>query len=88
MTEQHTAAVSAYNDWDPLKEIIVGVADGSVESAYEPALAPFYAREDSGRSCRGRPYPSAAVAAAQKQLDALALRLEREGIERAAARSR
>ena len=45
MTEQHTAAVSAYNDWDPLKEIIVGVADGSVESAYEPALAPFYARE-------------------------------------------
>jgi glycine amidinotransferase len=77
---QGAVAVSSYNDWDPLKEVIVGIADGSVQSAYEPALAPFYDLDDPGRQSRGQPYPPEEVALAKEQLEAFSRRLEREGV--------
>jgi glycine amidinotransferase len=72
--------VSSHNDWDPLEEVIVGTAVGSVQSSYEDSMAPFFPLQDEGRRNRGGPYPPEAVIAAQRQLDGLAARLEREGV--------
>jgi len=33
--------VLSWNEWDPLREIIVGSARGAAEVAYEPALSPY-----------------------------------------------
>jgi glycine amidinotransferase len=72
--------VSSYNEWDPLEEVVVGIAEGAVRPAYEPALAPYVAPSSPHRCFRGGSYPSDQLAKAQRQLDAFALRLEREGI--------
>jgi glycine amidinotransferase len=38
MTEQKTI-VNSWNEWDPLKHVIVGCADGTMVTAPEPAIA-------------------------------------------------
>ena len=41
MTEQHKSRktiVNSWNEWDPLKHVIVGRADGSMVQAPEPAM--------------------------------------------------
>lgn len=72
--------VCSYNEWDPLEEVIVGTAQGAVQSAYEPATAPFVKSRDSGeREFRGKPFPAEEIARAERQLDGLAELLESEG---------
>lgn len=68
------------NEWDPLEEVIVGTARGAAKAAYEPSLAPYYPFGDPGRRFTGEPYPPEDVDRAERQLDALAARLEKEGV--------
>jgi glycine amidinotransferase len=75
-----TSLVRSFNEWDPLEEVIIGVAEGAVRSAYEPAMSPFVAPDDEARRFPGEAYPHEEVARAQEQLDGLARLLERRGV--------
>src|SRR6478672_8252930 len=79
-TATSTPVVSSYNEWDPLEEVIVGVAEGAVRSAYEPAVSPFIPPGDAAREFRGGEFFAEEIARAQEQLDGLAALLESRGI--------
>jgi glycine amidinotransferase len=74
--------VSAYTEWDPLEEVIVGVADGATvppcdvmtEATMPRAHAEFF------RTRGGRPFPDALVSQARKELDELVEILVGEGV--------
>jgi glycine amidinotransferase len=74
------SALSSHNEWDPLEEVLVGHALGAVDPAYEPARAPYHPPGSPERDHRGAPFPAEAVERAQRQLDGLADRLEKEGV--------
>jgi hypothetical protein len=44
--------VNSWNEWDPLREVIVGSARGAADIGYEPALSPYFPPADAGRSFR------------------------------------
>jgi glycine amidinotransferase len=73
-------AVSSFNEWDPLEEVIIGTAVGAVRSAYEPAMSPFIGPDDEGRQFPGSKYSDEEVAQAEEQLDGLAKLLEDRGV--------
>jgi len=74
--------VRSYNEWDPLEEVIVGVVDGAFVPPWHIAMAaPMPTSEHAWlRANAGRPFPSAAVDAARRELDQFTALLEREGI--------
>ena len=72
--------VSSWNEWDPLREVIVGTARGAVDLAYEPALAPYATAGSAAREGRGGPVPRVLIDEAERQLDAFADLLARRGI--------
>lgn len=75
-------AVSAYNEWDPLEEVIVGIADGaclpswhvSLRATMPPTHWPMLERDG------GKPFPLEVVAAANRDLDKFVRILEAEGV--------
>jgi glycine amidinotransferase len=73
-------SVSSFNEWDPLEEVIVGTTRGAVRQAYEPALAPYFARDDQERQSAGGHFSADELDRAEQQLDTLAKRLEHEGV--------
>ncbi|MGQ0577060.1 MAG: amidinotransferase [Pseudonocardia sp.] len=75
---ENTSLVSSHNEWDPLEEVIIGTARGAAKLAYEPSLSAYYAPHERGFA--GAPYPAEDVELAERQLDALAALLEREGV--------
>ncbi len=74
------AAVCSWNEWDPLREVIVGTARGAAEPAYEPAFSPYLLAGDPGRAFRGAPILAELVDEAERQLDAFAQLLADRGI--------
>jgi len=74
------SAVNSWNEWDPLREVIVGSAHGAADIGYEPALSAYYAKDDPARNFRGAPVPREAADEAQRQLDAFAEMLAKRGI--------
>lgn len=72
--------VCSYNEWDPLKEVIVGSVLGAAKMGYEPALAPFYPADSEERLFRGAPVKMGEIEKAQAQLDHFANLLEQEGV--------
>ncbi len=72
--------VNSWNEWDPLREVIVGSARGAADMGFEPALSPYFPLESPGRSFRGQPVHPAVVEDAERQLDHFANLLERRGI--------
>ncbi|MBZ5507216.1 MAG: amidinotransferase [Acidobacteriia bacterium] len=72
--------VSSWNEWDPLREVVVGSARGAADTGYEPALSPYFAPGSQGRLYRGGPVPAAVIADAERQLDHFADVLVRRGI--------
>jgi glycine amidinotransferase len=73
-------AVSSWNEWDPLREVIVGTARGAADIGYEPALAPYFPAGDPSRGARGAAVLPHLVDEAERQLDAFADLLAARGI--------
>jgi glycine amidinotransferase len=72
--------VNSWNEWDPLREVIVGSVRGAADIGYEPALSPYFRDGDPARGFRGGAVPSALADDAERQIDALADLLVRRGI--------
>jgi glycine amidinotransferase len=74
--------VNSYNEWDPLEEVVVGVADGAHVPAWSPMIAATTPEEHAAFFQRlgGLPFPAEVVDAARRDLDALAELLRREGV--------
>lgn len=64
--------VNSWNEWDPLKEVIVGSALGATEVAYEPALSPYFTPANQRTEKEARRIPQELADAAERQLDYLA----------------
>lgn len=75
--------VSSHNEWDPLEEVIVGLADGARfppwHAAVEAVLPP--AKADHIRAHAGQAFPADIVDGARRELDLFSALLEREGIK-------
>jgi len=75
----HKTRVSSWNEWDPLKHVIVGVADGGCIPPPEPALDAKVPEDSDMRGMWG-PRPQESVDKANEQLDEFANILEARGI--------
>lgn len=73
------AKVSAWNEWDPLRHVIVGTARGTVIQAEEPAVVRDFPQDGFPRGTYG-PMPADMVDAAEEQLDAFADLMRKRGI--------
>ena len=71
--------VSSWNEWDPLKHVIVGRADGTMIQAPEPAIQRDWPEDGYPLGTFG-PYPEEMVARANEQLDNFSNLLESRGI--------
>lgn len=73
--------VESHTEWDPLEEVIVGVAEGSMFPA-EPQrmIRDTMPHEFADLFTPGRPFPPEIVSAAQRELDTFAGLLEDEGV--------
>lgn len=72
--------VNSWNEWDPLKEVVVGVAQGAADLGYEPAFSPYYQAGSEERRFRGGPVHPELLDAAARQLDHFAELLAGLGI--------
>jgi glycine amidinotransferase len=75
-----TPAVNSWNEWDPLREVIVGSVRGAADMGFEPAFSPYLAKDDPARNFRGAPVPQEAADEAERQIDAFAELLQRQRI--------
>lgn len=71
--------VNSWNEWDPLKHVIVGVADGGCIPAPEPALDAKVPEDSDMRGMFG-PRPVESADRANEQLDNFAKILESRGV--------
>jgi glycine amidinotransferase len=78
-TETKPTVVNSWNEWDPLKHIIVGVATGTMVQAPEPAVQRDFPQYDFPLGTYGR-LPKEMEDKANEQLDDLAAMLEQRGI--------
>jgi glycine amidinotransferase len=72
--------VNSWNEWDPLKHVIVGRADGTMVQAPEPAIVRDWPEHGFPNGVYG-PLPGDMEDAANEQLDNLVGLLERRGIK-------
>lgn len=74
--------VEAYNEWDPLEEVIVGRVEGATVPPYDVALASCLSAEQREffRTNAGKPFPAERVTAAHAELEELCHILEGEGV--------
>jgi glycine amidinotransferase len=78
MSEQNTI-VNSWNEWDPLKHIILGCATGTMVQAPEPAVFRSWPEHGFPYGTYG-PLPQEMAERAQEQLDNFASLLEKRGI--------
>ena len=71
---------STFNEWDPLREVIVGSVVGAQKMAFEPSLGAYFEPDPSSRAFPGGRWSPAEIAEAQEQLDGLAALLRSRGI--------
>jgi glycine amidinotransferase len=74
--------VNSHNEWDPLEEVIVGVADGACVPAWHVALQATMPRRHWGFFAEhgGKPFPQELIDHANRDLDGFVRLLEREGV--------
>lgn len=78
-TNERKTIVSSWNEWDPLKHVIVGRADGTMIQAPEPAMVRHYPNNDFPAGTYG-PLPQEMVDKANEQLNNFVSILEKQGI--------
>jgi glycine amidinotransferase len=71
--------VNSWNEWDPLKHVIVGRADGTMVQAPEPAVVRDWPDRGFPKGTYG-PLPKDMEDAANEQLDNFAALLEKHGV--------
>ncbi|MCY4231980.1 MAG: serine/threonine protein kinase, partial [Alphaproteobacteria bacterium] len=71
--------VNSWNEWDPLRHVIIGRADGCCIPPPEPASEPKIPLDSDMRGVHG-PRSQETVDRANEQLDAFASLLEQRGI--------
>ncbi|MEO8670617.1 MAG: hypothetical protein ABI411_04820 [Tahibacter sp.] len=64
--------VNSWNEWDPLREVVVGSARGKADMGYEPWQSAYFPNGSDNRRFRGAPVPAALIDEAERQLDAFA----------------
>lgn len=79
MSEERKTVVNSWNEWDPLKHVIVGRATGTMVQAPEIAVQRDWTDEGFPLGTYG-PYPEEMTARADEQLDNFAKILEDRGI--------
>ena len=80
MVEQRKkTVVNSWNEWDPLKHVIVGRADGTMIQAPEPAVLRDWPKDGFPAGTYG-PLPKEMEVKANEQLDYFARILEKRGI--------
>jgi glycine amidinotransferase len=79
MSEENKTIVNSWNEWDPLKHVIVGRADGTMVQAPEPAVQRDWPEHDFPLGTYG-PLPKEMEEKANEQLDGLVAILEARGI--------
>ena len=77
--QMNKTTVSSWNEWDPLKHVIVGRAEGAMMQAPEPAVYRDFAKDGFPFGKWG-PMPEEMVAKADEQLNYFARVLEKRGI--------
>ncbi|MEJ2168700.1 MAG: serine/threonine protein kinase, partial [Desulfobacterales bacterium] len=80
MTEQQKTVVNSWNDWDPLKHVIIGVADNCMTPPLETAVDPKLEVGSPMRQLAGTQRSKEAQEKANAQLDNLADILRKRGI--------
>jgi len=80
MAQNQKTNVSSWNEWDPLKHVIVGRAEGAMLQAPEPAVYRDFAKDGFPYGKWG-PMPEEMVGKAVEQLDNFAKILEKRGIQ-------
>ncbi|MGB5987727.1 MAG: hypothetical protein WBG37_20650 [Desulfobacterales bacterium] len=78
MTQDKTV-VNSWNEWDPLKHIIVGLPDGTMIQADEPAVERDFSKHGMPKGCYG-PLPEEMFFKAKEQMDGLVKILEDRGV--------
>ena len=79
MAEKRKTIVSSWNEWDPLKHVIVGRADGTLIQAPEPAVLRDWPKDGFPAGTYG-PLPKEMEVKANEELDNFARILEKRGI--------
>ena len=74
------SVVNSWNEWDPLREVIVGSARGAVDMGYEPALSPYFGAGCTPGMSGGQAVHPSLVDEAERQLDHFSELLNRLGI--------
>ena len=77
--KKQQTVVNSWNEWDPLKHVIVGRADGTMIQAPEIAVQREWTDHGFPLGTYG-PYPEEMMAKANEQLDEFAVILEGRGI--------
>ena len=80
MPDQQKTIVNSWNDWDPLKHVIVGVADNCMIPPLETAVDPKIEIGSPMRELAGTPRSKEAIEKANAQLDNFANILRERGI--------
>ncbi len=75
-----TQIVNSWNEWDPLKHVIVGRADGTMVQAPEPAVVRDWPNDGFPLGTYG-PLPKEMEDIANEQLDNFAAELEKRGVK-------
>lgn len=82
VSERQLPVVNSYNEWDPLKEVIVGCVEGAVVPKLEPALQTNTSPQNLWffQKYGGQPFPQELVEAASKELNEFCRVLEALGV--------
>jgi glycine amidinotransferase len=77
-----SSPVHAYNEWDPLEEVIVGTCTGATVPTWHASLAGTMPAESEQffHEMGGKPFPQERIDAANRNLEELASLLDSEGV--------
>lgn len=80
--EPASPAVSSYNEWDPLEEVVVGVVDGAAVPPWHVTLQATVPAEQQSfyQQHGGQPFPQERIDAARRDLAEFVHILEAEGV--------
>ena len=78
--EAKKTVVNSWNEWDPLKHIILGRCDGTMFQAAEPAIQRDWPEDGYPMSPTGKMLPQDMIDKGNEQMDNFAKMLEKRGI--------